>query len=173
MVDLMISDSGDLIVVQAPRMNNSIKIGFILSQSSACILKFEIDGNKKDELSEKQIRIGFSINENKTPSSAAVSKGIHLVRQLCIIRLKTSLGELEKRKYIGSTLESARHSFLHTEQTRESVRTKAKLAIVDIYPNARVEAEPIVKQIGSSKYIQAMAIKIYDEDITILEYELE
>ena len=56
---------------------------------------------------------------------------------------------------------------------RESVRAKAKASIADIYPNAKVEAEPIVRQIGTSKYIQAMAIKIYDEDITILKYELE
>ena len=173
MIDLMINDSGDLIVLQTPRTNNSVRIGFMLSQLSACMLKFEIDGNNRNELVGSEIRIGFSINENKTPSSAAVSKGIDLARQLCMIRLKTSLGELERRKYIGSTLENAKHGFLHTEQMRESVRAKAKASIADIYPNAKVEAEPIVRQIGTSKYIQAMAIKIYDEDITILKYELE
>lgn len=173
MIDLMINDAGDLIALQSSRMNNSIKIKFVSSQLSACILKFEINVDNRKEPVENGIRIGFSINDNKMSSSVAVSKGVDLARQLCMIRLKTSLGELEKRKNIGSTLETVRHDFLHSEQTKESVRTKAKLSISDIYPNANVEVEPIVRQIGTSKYMQVMAIRIYDEDITILKYELE
>lgn len=173
MIDLMINDSGDLIVLQAPKINSSVKIGFSLSQLSACILKFEINGNDRHVFAENGIKIGFDIGNNRLPSSAIVSRGVDLARQLCMIRLKTSLGELEKRRHIGSTLEIVKHGFLHTEQMKESVRTKAKAAIADIYPNAIIEVEPIVKQIGTSKYIQAMAIEIHDEDITILKYELE
>lgn len=171
MTDLMLTKSGDLMFVSEVRKQNVVKLTFCISDANACKIDFFIDTNLYAELSPTQIKLNFDIDNNKKTFTSKVVTKKDFSRQICMMRLKTQLGELKYHKTIGSKIEEVKHQFLFDEAVISKTALLAKEAIKDIYPNAVVVAEPYAKHY-SEGYKQIMLIKVYDEDIIILEYEL-
>lgn len=171
MTDLMLTKSGDLMFVSEVRKQNVIKLTFCISDTNACKLDFFIETNLSTELSPTQIRLNFDIDSNKRTYTSKVVTKKDFSKQACLIRLKTQLGELKYHTQIGSKIEEVKHKFLFDESIIAKTAILAKDAIKDIYPNATVTAEPFAKHYTNG-YKQIMLIKVYDEDIIILEYEL-
>lgn len=171
MTDLMLTKSGDLMFVSEVRKQNVIKLTFCLSDTNACKLDFFIETNLPTTLSPNQIRLNFDIDSNKRTYTSKVVTKKDFSKQICLMRLKTQLGELKHHKTIGSKIEEVKHKFLFDDAIIAKTALLAKEAIKDVYPNAKVTAEPYAKHY-SEGYKQIMLIKVYDEDIIILEYEL-
>lgn len=171
MTDLMLTKSGDLMFVSEVRKQNVIKLAFCISDNNACKLDFIIENSLPLELSPTQIKLNFDIDDKKKTYTSRVVTKKDFSKQACLIRLKTQLGELKHHTTLGSRIEEVKHKFLFNETIIAKTATLAKEAIKDIYPNAKVTAEPYAKHY-SNGYKQIMLIKVYDEDIIILEYEL-
>lgn len=171
MTDLMLTKTGDLMFVSEVRAQNFVKLSFCISDTNACKLDFFIEDSNPIKPSHSQVKISFELNDKKKTYTSKVVTKKDFSKQACMFRLKTQLGELKARKGIGSKLEQVRHNFLFSDDTKVRVEAIAKEAIKDIYPNATVTAEPIAKHF-STGYKQLMLIKVYDEDIIILEYEM-
>lgn len=171
MIDLMLTKTGDLMFVSEVRKQNIINLLFCISEANAIKLDFYIDESLPLASSPSQIKLDFDITSNsKTYTPKTVTKK-DFAKQACLFRLKTQLGELKARKTTGSKIEEVKHDFLFNELVIAKAQTLAKEAVKDIYPNAKVTAEPYAKK-TSLGYKQVMVIKIYDEDIMVLEYEV-
>lgn len=171
MTDLMLTKTGDLMFVSEVRAQNFIRLSFCISDTNACKLDFFIEDSQPIKQSPTQIKLNFELDDKKKTYTSKVVNKKDFSKQACMFRLKTQLGELKTRKSIGSKLEEVKHKFLFSDDTKARVEAIAKEAIKDIYPNAIVTAEPVAKHF-STGYKQLMLIKVYDEDIIILEYEL-
>lgn len=171
MIDLMLTKSGDLMFMSEVRKQNIINLSFYISEANAIKLDFYIDESLPLLSSPSQIKIDFDLHSNsKTYTSKIVTKK-ECSRQACLFRLKTQLGELKARKTVGSKMEEVKHDYLFSDLVIAKARALAQEAIKDIYPNATVTAEPYAKKTAFG-YKQVMVIKIYDEDIVVLEYEV-
>lgn len=172
MKDLMLTKSGDLMLVAEVRKQNMIKLSFCLSHTNACKIDFFIEDVMPLTLSPTQIQLNFEIDDKKKTYTSKVVTKKYFAKQACLIRLKTQLGELKYHKQIGSKMEEVKHQFLFDPSVIMKTELLAKEALKDLYPNVKVTAEPVAKHYQDS-YKQIMLLKVYDEDIIILEYEVE
>ena len=172
MNDLMLTDSGDLLFLANKRKETKIRLSFLYTDTTGINLSFYLDGCK-EKTTSSGISLQFEISdEREITQSAKMIKDLQAYRQACLIRIKTPLEQLPKRLNIGSNLEKVRHDFLFLPATIQSTTNILKEAISDILPNATVTVTPIAKQTENG-YRQMMNLKIYDEDLVILNYDLE
>lgn len=171
MTDLMLTKSGDLMFVSEVRAQNFVKLSFCISDTNVCKISFFIEDSNPIKASPTQVKIKFELDDQKKTYTSKVVNKKDFSKQLCLFRIKTQLGELKARKEIGSKIQEVKHKFLYSDETKARVQAIVKEAIKDVYPNAKITAEPVAKHF-STGYKQIMLIKVYDEDIIILEYEM-
>lgn len=172
MNDLLLTETGDLLFLKNKKQNNKINISFNVTSLSGVKLSFYLNGCK-DNIPLDSINIKFEVREDQINTyTAKIIKDIEAYRQACFIRIKTPLQQLPKRLEIGSYIETVSHDFLFEDTTIQSVINIVKESISDILPDASVTAIPIAKQTENG-YKQIMNVKIYSEDLLILNYDLE
>ncbi len=171
MNDLMLTKNGDIAFFSEVRKKESFCLKFIISDTKACKINFIISDSKPIQKSDTAIKLKFNIESKKKSFYPVTIDKTAAAQQACLIRIKTEVGELLYRKTIGSQISKVRHDFLFDEITISQVKAFTEEAIADIYPNADVTVEPVAKIYGDG-YRQSMLLKIYDDDIMILEYEV-
>lgn len=166
----MLTETGDLLFTTNKRQSNKINLTFAISEN-LINLNFFLKGCS-EIIPTSGIVLGFELNDIKTNTKKAkMIENLPAYRQACLIRIKTSLGQLPERINIGSKIETKMHDFLFKEETKTQVMSMAKEAIKDILPNATVTVTAIAKHTING-YKQCFNIKIYDEDLMILNYDL-
>lgn len=168
MIDFEITESGDIKLIESPNISNGVKLNFYVTESSACCISFYIDAL---ENKQKGICLSFDIDDKQKDTYVnTVVEGLTAKVQNANMRLKTSKGDIVSHKEFGSLIETVKHKNLFDPLVIAEIETKAREALLPLFPNARIVAEPQVQQ--GYKYEQLALIKIYDNDLLIEEYEM-
>lgn len=168
MIDFSLTESGDIMLSATFVQKSPVQIDFSITDSKAVMVEFFLTGF--NEQKRDGICISFDITDNDKKAVSQTVKDLDFIKQAVAMRLNTPLGELSKRKEMGSKLESIRHDRLYDKRTIVAAEEIAYEAIKDILPLAKVKAEPNV-QMTSNGYDQSIDLHIYDED-TIIKYRM-
>jgi phage baseplate assembly protein W len=171
MFDFALTQKGDLIFVQDQTKKKALKISFILSNSIARKIQFNIlDAVPETELSNG-MKISFMMEELPYNKSAMIVQGDIALSQALKIRLSTSIGELKYRTKIGSMLESVKHKQIFNDATLIKTQNAITDAIKDLIADAEVDVVPYVTR--DNGYSQGLKLCIYQNGFLIFNHDLE
>lgn len=170
-MDLLITPSGDLLFTEVNNKNSKLIVNFYKSNEKALRINFDVQGDLKTSPSKNTLIVSFDISQKLKNKRALTVKDDAYKTQQIYIRLKTSLGELENRMSIGSTLETVKHKNLNDVNIISQVENIVSKAINDILTDFTVKAIPEIKK--ENGYKQIMNIKIYKNDEILTTYQME
>lgn len=169
-VDFQLDRSGDLLFIQQDKQNSSIKLSFTLSQTNATKISFDLSNFKKIEPSENALKISLDIEKNIANKAVSIINEDEAKKQLLILKLNTTLGELPLRKDFGSKISLMKHKEINPTNL-SALESYVAESISDIIPNPIVNASPYISY--DNGYNQTVIISIYSKNKRLLNYIIE
>jgi hypothetical protein len=169
--DFAITQKGDLIFIQSQIKKQPIKLSFLISNSTAKKLSFNIIDSDPTVSLSNGLKISFVIDELPYNKRAMILQDDSAKGQALKIRIATALGQLKYRSTIGSLLESIRHKPIYDKTTITDAQKIVLDAISDLVTNPTVIVEPFIdKNLG---YTQGLKINIYQDEFLIFNQSVE
>lgn len=169
MIDIGLTENGDLVFVKNESKKDPFKISFDVTNGKSFRIQFKPEEFPALTASENAIKISFDIGQSQNNKRAVLLSENDSMIQAIKIRIQTSYGDLAERTTIGSKLETVRHLPLYASDTASKTVSIVKACIEDILPDAEVKAVPEVVR-TSEGYIQRMALYIYNDNILIFKF---
>lgn len=159
--DLKLTPTGDIMFCSNRDDSSKIIFNFLVTNSAPIILNFNCHTEDISlTTSSNALQLDFTISDTISKTNSVTTNTDEYIKQLCLIRLRTVLGELKYRTSLGSRLELAMHKNLFLEETKNEVTKYVAEAINDILPNADIECTPmIINKLNGYKQVMKIAIK--------------
>ena len=170
-MDLLLSESGDLVFEKIDLEKRRVRIDFYVSKASVIKIGFEITNCKIQKVQKNGLTVQFSFKNINSDKKSMLASGDALLKQKILIAIKTSIGELKHRLDVGSIVET----LFHENITNEKVISKLKETITEIVKRydatLNVEIYPYINR--DSEYKQALIADVKRTNTSILKYEVE
>lgn len=169
--DFNITPKGDLVFVESNKLKERFTIEFYVAKEKALRVDFSVRNLDDRKINNETLAIRFnysSINYNKR---ANVITDSNYEAQEALIKLKTPKGEISKRPQLGSGLESVMHRNIYDSKVLNSVESKTAEALGRSIEGYNIKASPKVDK--NETYKQTVNVRIYKDNKTLLDYELE
>lgn len=169
MIDLLFSSSGDIFLTETNTRKESIRVSFSVTSSSSSVnISFLTSKGSAPDVGTNGIKVSFNCIKSESGYQALTIDNKSATSQKVMVYLKTELGDIAKRKNLGSRLYKHRHKALFDRNNINDVETSVKEVISHIIPNARVVVTPIVRK--ELSYEQCMHINIKSNMMNEVNY---
>lgn len=167
MKDMMMSDTGDLILVEDTSKENKIKLKFNISKTNPICLSFSFRENIP-EIKNSNICLSFAFNSPNKKYKEKTLDGNKVLNQLLTIALKTPVNSLSHDTSFGNELEYYKHCHIGDEKNIALIEQCIKKSFQSILSNFDVYAiKNKSKKINDSS--QTLSIKIETSEKTFLK----
>ena len=171
MIDFAFTNSGDL---KENEITNFPKLRFswIENSLSALKLSFKIGrGQPSAQTKSGQLRIHFTIKEDRPMPSIVASHDFDALRQMIIALIRGEEGELDGLGYVGSQLVLQKHRDITSKEVQEAVRSLVYDKVSEYLndPSVVVEKSKIA---GHPFSCQNLNVYIYEGKTEIYNFEI-
>lgn len=167
MKDMLMSDTGDLILVEDTSKENKIKLKFTFSKTNPIYLSFSFRENMPP-INNNGICLSFTFNNPNKKYKEKPLEGNKVLNQLLTIALKTPVNSLSHDTSFGNELEYYKHCHIRDEKNIALIEQCVKKSLQSILSDFDVYAvQNKNKKINDSS--QTIAIKIETSEKTFLK----
>lgn len=167
MKDMLMSDTGDLILIEDTSMENKIKLSFNFSKTNPIQLSFSFKENI-ERAPQKGIRLSFLFaNSNKKYKEKTIIED-KVLNQLLSISLKTPVNSLSHDLSFGNELELYKHCQLRETKNIKLIEQYIDKSFKKILSDFSVSAE-YSKNRQINEASQMITIRIETSEKTFLK----
>lgn len=171
LVDLALTETGDLLFMEKPDDLKPQKILFNLTQTNTQKIAINFNDVKKvKHNSNSYLSIEFFIDKSLSKMMAVMLTEKQEKAQLITMKLKACLGELPERLEFGSKLSLFRHENINDSTIKSLERYLESILDKDIL-SVKVQAIPHIDY--NNGYKQVIKINVFSSDNLIVEYKVE
>lgn len=174
LTDLLINEKGDIVITNETS-SDKMELNFFITKSKALKLTFHTERRNRYLYSEHSNKfiLRFSINEKRNTGKALLIGENDFLKQQIFIRLKTSLGEIKARNFIGSKIETLRHKDIMDNNVIQKLKDYITESLYDLISNKiNISIQPFAK-LTTSGYKQCINIVITIDNDDTIEYIME
>ena len=171
MIDFAFTESGDLKeneIMKFPKL----RFSWVENSLSTLKLNFKIGrGQSLAKTNSGQLRIHFTIKEERPMPSIVTSHDFDALRQMIIALIRGEEGELDSLSYVGSQLVLQKHRDITSKEVQEAVRSLVYDKISEYLndPSVVVEKSKIA---GHPFSCQNLNVYIYEGKTEIYNFEI-
>ena len=170
-VDLLLSETGDLLFSEQSEESKPQKISFNISKTKAQKVSMSfLDVETVKHSSNNYLKVNFFINNNKPKMIANTNIDTDADILLIALKLKTALGELPERQDFGSKMAMFKHNNI-TAVNLKTLEIYLKQLLKEDIAAVNVKATPIID--FDNGYKQTVKVEIYSDSNLLLDYKIE
>lgn len=167
MKDMLMSTTGDLILIEDNSMENKVKLNFIISKTKPVQLSFSFEENN-DKLEKHSIKLSFEFINSPKKYKEKIIQDEKVLNQLLNIALNTPINSLSHDLSFGNELELYKHCQIRDTKNTSLISKCIEKALKSILSDFTVVVSyDKNKQIGEST--QTISAKIETSEKTFLK----